>query len=200
VSWDERYAGDEYRFGTEPNAFLVSCLPLLVPGGRALCVADGEGRNGVWVAAQGMAVDAFDPSAVAVAKADRLAALRGVEVATVVADADTFVWPEGAYDVVAAIFIQFADPALRRRIFARSARALLPGGVLLVEGYGPRQLAYATGGPRTLDHLYTEEQLREELEAVGLRIERLASYDAIVEEGPGHSGLSALVDAVARRG
>ena len=200
MSWDERYAGDEYRFGTEPNAFLVSCLPLLVPGGRALCVADGEGRNGVWVAAQGMAVDAFDPSAVAVAKADRLAALRGVEVATVVADADTFVWPEGAYDVVAAIFIQFADPALRRRIFARSARALLPGGVLLVEGYGPRQLAYATGGPRTLDHLYTEEQLREELEAVGLRIERLASYDAIVEEGPGHSGLSALVDAVARRG
>ncbi len=201
ASWDDRYAGDDYLFGTEANQFLVTCRDLL--GGadltrtRVLCVADGEGRNSVWLASQGCQVDAFDPSSVAVAKARLLAEERGVSVNHAVADADTWPWPENAYTAVAAIFIQFADPALRRRIYDRIARALEPGGLLLLEGYTLDQLQYGTGGPRSPDHLYTEEQLRAELAA--FEIERLHAYHAPVEEGPGHSGMSALVDVVARR-
>jgi SAM-dependent methyltransferase len=201
ASWDDRYAGDDYLFGTEANQFLVACRDLL--GGAdltrtsVLCIADGEGRNSVWLAGQGCRVDAFDPSPVAVAKARRLAEQRGVTVRHAVADADTWAWPENSYDVVAAIFIQFADPALRRRLYERIGRALRPGGLLLLEGYSLDQLQYGTGGPRSPDHLYTEEQLRAELGA--FEIERLHAYHASVEEGPGHSGMSALVDVVARR-
>jgi SAM-dependent methyltransferase len=197
ASWDARYAGDDYLFGTEANQFLVSCRHLLAAGSRVLCIADGEGRNSVWLAAQGFDVDAFDPSGVAVAKARRLAAERGVSVGYTVADAESWEWPDGAYDAVAAIFVQFAAPDLRRRIFARIAAALRPGGLLLLEGYSLDQLAYGTGGPRSPDHLYTEEQLRAEL--TGFAIERLNAYHAEVEEGPGHSGMSALIDVVARR-
>lgn len=197
ASWDDRYAGDEYLFGTEPNRFLVACRSLLVDGGRALCVADGEGRNSVWLASEGFDVDAFDASPVAVEKARRLAAERGVSVRFTVADADSWSWPESAYDVVAAIFIQFATPDLRRRMFDRMAQTLRPGGLLLLEGYRVEQLAYGTGGPRSAAHLYTEEQLRTELAVLAL--EQVRSYDKAVEEGVGHSGMSALIDVVARR-
>lgn len=196
--WDARYDRDDYLFGTEPNGFLRRSRPLIAEGGRVLCVADGEGRNSVWLAGQGFAVDAFDPSRVAVAKARRLAAERGVEVSFSVADADTWTWPEGAYDAVAAIFIQFAPPPMRRRILARIASALRPGGLLLLEGYGLEQLGYGTGGPRVPDQLYTEAQLREELTA--FTIVSLESHVAEIDEGPAHSGMSAVIDVVARRG
>jgi SAM-dependent methyltransferase len=197
ASWDDRYAGDEYLFGTEPNRFLVACRSLLGDDGRALCVADGEGRNSVWLASEGFDVDAFDASPVAVEKARRLAAKRGVSVRFTVADADSWSWPESAYDVVAAIFIQFAAPDLRRRMFDRMAQTLRPGGLLLLEGYRVEQLAYGTGGPRSAAHLYTEEQLRTELAV--LKLEQVRCYDEAVEEGVGHSGMSALIDVVARR-
>lgn len=195
--WDARYAGEGYLFGTEPNEFLASCRGLLDDGGRVLCVADGEGRNSVWLAEQGFRVDAFDASPVGVAKARRLAADRGVTVRFDVAEAEAWGWPEGAYDAIAAIFIQFAPPPMRRRLFARMERALRPGGLLLLEGYRLEQLAYGTGGPRVGDQLYDEEQLRREL--AGLSLESLRSYDAVVDEGPAHSGMSALIDVVARR-
>ena len=195
--WDARYAGGGYLFGTEPNRFLVSCRPLMGDGGRVLCVADGEGRNSVWLAAQGFQVDAFDPSAVGVANAGRLAAERGVCVNFEVADADGWRWPEQTYDVVAAIFIQFAPPPLRRRMFARIEQALRPGGLLLLEGYRVEQLAYGTGGPPVADQLYTEAQVRSELSAFTL--ETVLSYEAVVDEGSAHSGMSALIDVVARR-
>jgi SAM-dependent methyltransferase len=195
--WDQRYGADGYLFGTEPNEFLVRCRDLLPAGGRVLCVADGEGRNSVWLAQQGFEVDAFDRSAVGVAKARRLAGDRRVRVRFDVADVDTWAWPAGRYDVVAAIFIQFAPPAQRRHIFERTFLALRPGGLFLLEGYRVEQLAYATGGPPEPDQLYTETQLREELAAFS--IERLDSYDADVREGSAHSGMSALIDVVARR-
>ena len=195
--WDARYARADYLFGTEPNRFLERSRPLLREGGRVLCVADGEGRNSVWLAGQGFQVDAFDPSGVAVAKARRLAAERGVTVGFAVADADAWDWPVAAYDAVAAIFIQFAPPQMRRRIFAHIARALRPGGTLLLEGYRVEQLAYGTGGPPVASQLYTEAQLREELP--GLTLDAVLSYDAVVDEGPVHSGMSALIDVVARR-
>jgi len=197
VAWDVRYAGDDYLFGTEPNEFLVACRPLVPDGGRALSVADGEGRNSVWLAGEGFDVDAFDVSPVAVEKARRLAGARGVQVRFAIADAESWSWPVASYDIVAAIFIQFAPPVLRRRIFDRIAHALRPGGLFLLEGYRVEQLAYGTGGPRAVDQLYTEEQLRSEL--AGLELERMSSYDAAIEEGSGHSGVSALIDVVARR-
>ena len=195
--WDARFSGDGYLFGTEPNRFLVSCRGLLGERGRVLCVADGEGRNSVWLAAQGFGVDAFDPSPVGVLKARRLAAERGVSVRFEIADVDEWRWPAQTYDAVAAIFIQFAPPPLRRQLFDRIAGALRPGGLLLLQGYRVEQLTYGTGGPPIAELLYTETQLRAELSA--FTIERLVSYDAVIEEGSGHSGMSALIDVVARR-
>lgn len=195
--WDRRFAGEGYLFGTEPNRFLVAASELIAPGGRVLCIADGEGRNSVWLAGRGFRVEAFDSSPVGVSKARRLASERGVSVDHAVGDADSWRWPEGIYDAVAAIFIQFAPPESRRRLFVRIAHSLRPGGLLLLEGYRVEQLEHGTGGPRVAEQLYTEDQLRAELAA--FEIERLESYDAIVEEGHAHSGMSALVDVVARR-
>ena len=162
-----------------------------------LCVADGEGRNSVWLARQGWVVDAFDIAEVGVAKARRLAADAGVVVNYAVADGDAFAWPEAVYDGVAAIFIQFADPALRQRLFARMVRSLKPGGALVLQGYTPRQLVYRTGGPPHASHLYTAEMLRHAF--ADLDIVELREYEAEVAEGNGHLGRSALVGLVARR-
>ena len=197
ADWDRRFDGGDYLFGTEPNHFLVTCRDLFDAGGRALCVADGEGRNSVWLAGLGLDVDAFDISPVGVAKARRLAEAKGVVVRFEVAGVDGWRWPREAYDLVAAVFIQFAPPDLRRRLFARIATTLRPGGVLVLQGYRVEQLAHGTGGPRVPEQLYTEAQLRSEL--ADLEIERLESADVVVEEGTGHSGLSALIGLVARR-
>ena len=197
ADWDRRFGGDDYLFGTEPNHFLVACRDLFDAGGRALCVADGEGRNSVWLAGLGLDVDAFDISPVGVAKARRLAEARGVVVRFEVAGVDDWRWPSEAYDLVAAVFIQFAPPDLRRRLFAHIATALRPGGVLVLQGYRLEQLAHGTGGPRVPEQLYTEAQLRSEL--ADLDIERLESADVVVEEGAGHLGPSALIGLVARR-
>jgi SAM-dependent methyltransferase len=195
--WDERYDTDEYVFGEAPNAFLASQRERLAGYRNALAVADGEGRNGVWLAEQGLGVTSIDASPVGLAKARRLAGKRGVSLTTMLADIADYVWPEGQFDVVAGIFFQFAPPAMRDDIFAGMIRTLAPGGLLLIEGYGPRQMQYRTGGPGILDQLYTEELLAERFSA--LDIIELRSYDAELAEGNRHSGLSALVDLVARK-
>ena len=195
--WDARFAGEDYLFGTDPNEFLASCRALLGDSGRVLCVADGEGRNSVWLAAQGLDVVAFDASPVGVAKARRLADTAGASVRYDVADADGWEWPQQTFDAVAAIYIQFAPPAMRRRIFGRIWEALRPGGLFLLEGYRLEQLAYGTGGPRVPEQLYTEVQLRDELAAFTL--EEVRTYDAVIDEGYAHSGMSAVIDVIARR-
>ena len=162
-----------------------------------LCVADGEGRNSVWLARRGLRVHAFDIAEIGVAKARRLAAEQGVSVDFQVADCDGFAWPEAHYDGVAAIFVQFADPALRARLFDRMQRCLKPGGTLLLQGYTPKQLEYRTGGPPLLSHLYTAPMLREAF--AGMDIVELRDYEAEVAEGSGHRGRSALIGMVARR-
>ena len=195
--WNQRFGADEYIFGTAPNAFLAAHKRLLPARGRALCVADGEGRNSVWLAEQGLEVTAFDFSPVAVAKARRLAAERGVRVDYEVASVNDWRWPQAAFDVVAAIFVQFADPAMRAFMFERMVRALGPGGLLLLEGYTPKQLDYRTGGPSQVENLYTAPMLREAFS--GLEIVELEEYEADVTEGTRHSGRSALIDLVARK-
>jgi len=195
--WNERFGGDEYHFGTEPNAFLSSQAHRLRPGLRALSVADGEGRNSAWLARQGLQVTAFDVSPVGVEKARRLAREAGVTVDHRVADINAWDWDAATYDLVVAIFIQFASPAERARIFAGMMRALAPGGLLLLQGYTPRQLEYKTGGPGVAENLYTADLLRAQFAA--LEILHLAEHDSEIQEGRGHSGMSALVDLVARR-
>lgn len=195
--WDARYAADGFVFGTEPNAFLRRQAARLQPGWTALAIADGEGRNGVWLAEQGLDVHSIDVSASAQAKAKQLADHRGVTLRIEQVDLDRWPWPEARYDVVAAIFIQFAQPSLRERIFAGIRQALKPGGLLMMEGYRPEQLAYGTGGPPVLEHLWDEALLRAAF--ADFEIVELTSYDAVIEEGAGHKGLSALIDLVARK-
>jgi cyclopropane fatty-acyl-phospholipid synthase-like methyltransferase len=195
--WDERYAGDEYHFGTEPNAFLVSQQSLLKPGMSCLAVADGEGRNGVWLAGHGLDVLSVDSSSVAQEKAKKLAQQRGVAVKFEQVDLSQWAWGENRFDMVAAIFIQFAPPELREQMFAHIKRCLKPGGLLLLQGYTPRQLHYRTGGPSQAENLYTEALLRNAFD--DMQILHLREHDDIISEGSGHSGMSALIDLVARK-
>lgn len=195
--WNTRFSAEGYLFGKEPNAFLASQRERLKPGMRALCVADGEGRNGVWLARQGLKVTSFDFSPVGVAKARALAREAGVAVDHRESDIYRWDWSLAQYDVVVAIFIQFAPPAERARIFAGLRQALAPGGLLILQGYRPEQIAYGTGGPSQVENLYTEELLRESF--AGLEILHLASHDDAVDEGPGHRGMSALIELVARQ-
>lgn len=194
--WNDRYAGDDYLFGTEPAAFLTRAAGWLRPGRTALSIADGEGRNSVWLAGQGLRVAAFEPSPNAVEKARRLAADRGVAVDFHLADLDGWDWSR-AFDVVAGIFIQFAAPAERSRLFTRIDRALVPGGLLLLHGYAPRQVGYGTGGPSAEENLYTLPLLRAAFPGYGVL--RAEDYDTEVEEGCAHRGRSALIDFVARK-
>ncbi len=196
-TWNARYRSEEWFYGREPNLWLRDKAALLPPGGRVLCVADGEGRNSVWLAKQGFEVQAFDIAEVAVAKARRLAAEAGVAVDHHVADFDGWDWQPATYDAVVAIFIQFADPAMRARQFTQMQAALKPGGVLVLQGYTPRQLELKTGGPGVLSHLYTAAMLREAFAA--MEIVELVEYEAVLDEGPRHRGLSALAGLVARR-
>ena len=195
--WNARYSNADFLFGTEPNDFLRRASKHLTAPSRILCVADGEGRNGIWLAEQGHDVVAFDSSSVAVAKARRWAEARGAAIDLREARADTWDWTPGAFDAVGAIFIQFADPALRRTLFANMWRTLKPGGMLLVQGYTPKQLEYRTGGPSLLDHLYTEALLRDLLPEAEWLL--LRDYEETIEEGPAHSGRSALIEGIARR-
>jgi SAM-dependent methyltransferase len=195
--WDERYSIEDYLFGTEPADFLVAQADRLAPGSRVLVVADGEGRNSVYLAQLGHEVLAMDASAVGVAKARNLAASRDVTVDFRVADIMTWDWTPDAYDAVVAIFIQFLTPDQRPEVFAGMQRTLRRGGHLLLHGYRPEQVALGTGGPPDPAAMYTEELLGDAFAAMD--IDRLESYDAVIREGDGHDGQSALIDLVATR-
>jgi cyclopropane fatty-acyl-phospholipid synthase-like methyltransferase len=195
--WNQRFAGEDYVFGREPARFVVREAARLDPGARVLSVAEGEGRNAVWLAGQGFDVTAIEGAPNAVAKARRLATERGVSVDFRLADLEHWVWPEGAFDAVIAIFIQFARAPLRDRIFAGMKRAVRPGGLILLHGFAPRQVDYGTGGPPNREQMYTEALLREAF--AEFRILSLRDYDEEIDEGKGHSGRAALVDLVARK-
>ncbi|TFI59733.1 class I SAM-dependent methyltransferase [Sphingomonas parva] len=196
-AWDDRYSVEHFVFGREPNAFLKSCAGYLRPGMRALALADGEGRNGVWLAEQGLDVLSTDISPRAQEKARRLAADRNTDLSFELVDLASWRWPPERFDLVVAIFIQFAGPDLRERIFEGIRSTLKPGGLLLLEGYRPEQVAFGTGGPPAADNMYTLDMLREAF--ADLEIIRLVAYDSDLREGIGHRGNSALVDLVARK-
>lgn len=195
--WETRFSPPGYLFGKEPNAFLKAQAHRLRPGQTVLSVADGEGRNGVWLAEQGLDVLAIDFSAAALAKARALAQERGVGLRTEVADVTHWRWPEAAFDVIAAIFVQVVFPAERSVFFANLKHALRPGGLLLMQGYRTEQLTYRTGGPPEAERLYTRALIEESFgDMAELEIHE---HDSVLNEGTAHVGMSALIDLVGRK-
>jgi SAM-dependent methyltransferase len=195
--WQERFSTPDFRFGREPAEFLVRCGPLLPRTGRALAVADGEGRNGVWLARQGLDVLSIDFSPAAQAKGRALAAEYQVTVTFVEADIHAWPYPDDAFDVVVEIFTQFSAPAQRERKWAGMRRALKSGGLLIVQGYTPRQLVHGTGGPRQIENLYTRAMLEGafgDFDGVDIIEE-----ERELNEGVAHSGLSAVIGLTARK-
>lgn len=196
--WEDRYRSTgEYLFGTDPAQFLTENPWLLTQGATALSVADGEGRNAVHLARAGMQVASFDLAPTAVTRAQALAARAGVTLETRVCAWEDWDWSR-RFDLVIGIFIQFASPDWRPRQLADLARATAPGGRIALHGYTPEQVALGTGGPRDPAQMWTPEILTAAFP--GWQIERLATYEREVQEGRGHSGRSALIDFVARKG
>ena len=195
--WNSRFSQADYVFGTAPNAFLAAQRARLKPGQKAIALADGEGRNGVWLAEQGLDVLSVDYSPAAQDKARRLAAERHVALRTELADLTQRKWETGAYDIAAAIMIQFSRSPEREAIFRGMKQVLKPGGLVLLQGYRPEQVEYKTGGPPTRENMYTEEMLRREFG--DMRILHLRAHDDEIAEGAGHHGMSALIDMVAEK-
>jgi len=195
--WEGRYGVPEYLFGKEPNYFLASCKPLLPASGKALAVADGEGRNGVWLAEQGLDVLSIDFSPTAQQKAKALAKERGVEIAFKRVDVHEWAYPEAAFDVVVEIFTQFSSPAQRAKKWAGMRKALKRGGLLIIQGYTPKQLEYGTGGPKQIENLYTREMLEEAFR--GFRDMEIVEEEVEMQEGAAHGGMSAVINFTARK-
>jgi SAM-dependent methyltransferase len=191
--WDERYSAEDYAYGTEPNTFLVEGAGRLPRGGRILSLAEGEGRNAVFLARQGWQVTAVDGSRVGLDKGRRLAEAHGVQVEWVHADLADHALGTGWAGIV-SIFCPLPS-ALRRRMHAQVEAALAPGGVFLLEAYTPAQAGRGTGGGNDRDTMQTAQSLREELP--GLRFEHLQELEREVLEGRFHTGLGAVVQALA---
>jgi SAM-dependent methyltransferase len=195
--WENRYRVPGYAFGTEPNYFLASCKALLPRSGRALAVADGEARNGIWLAEQGLDVLSIDFSPAAQEKARALAKQRGVSLTIAPADVHNWDYPDAAFDVVVEIFTQFSSPAERARKWAGMRKALKPGGLLIIQGYTPKQLQYGTGGPKEVEKLYTRAML--EAAFGDLRDVTIVEEELEIHEGTSHGGMSAVINLTARR-
>lgn len=193
--WNQRYAGEDYGFGTEPNAYLRSKAQLLRPGMLAFVPGDGEGRNGVWLAQQGLEVLTLDLSDVAIAKARRLAEGRGVRVDARQGDLRAWDWPVGRFDLVAALFVHFDEP-LRREIHRRMLASLRPGGLLIIEGFHPDR--FGPEEPGSCERHFTVERLREDFrDAEVLELEQARVR---LSEGRMHVGEAMVVHGVFRAG
>jgi SAM-dependent methyltransferase len=195
--WEDRFGSPDYVFGKAPNYFLASCKALLPSRGKVLAVADGEGRNGVWLAEQSLEVTSIDFSPAAQEKAIALARERGVKVTFIRADVHDWEYPDRAFDVVVEIFTQFSSPAERARKWAGMRKALKPGGLLIVQGYTPKQLEYGTGGPKQIENLYTRDMLEK---AFGdFHDVKIVEEERELHEGTSHGGMSAVISLTARK-
>lgn len=195
IMWEERFSADTYVYGTEPNEFLRASLAMLAPG-TALCLAEGEGRNAVFLAQCGYEVSSVDLSRAGVRKTERLAAERGVTVSTAVGDLAEFDIGVEKWDLVVSVFAHLPAP-VRRELHQRVVAALKPGGFFLLEAYTPDQLAHGTGGPSSADLMMTLAELREEL--VPLDFIHSVEVERDIFEGSGHKGRGAVVQIIARK-
>lgn len=193
--WEERYGAEEFVFGTDPNDFLRANLSAL-GSGKVLCLAEGEGRNAVFLAEHGLAVSSVDLTESGVAKTHRLATERGVVVDAVTGDLVDFDLGIAKWDAIVSIFAH-TPPAIRIDLHRRVVAALVPGGVFLLEAYTPSQVGRGTGGPQVPELTMTAEGLRAEL--APLEFLRIQEIERDVIEGPGHTGEGAVVQVIARK-
>lgn len=190
--WDERYSAEEYVYGKRPNDFLVESLRH-IPQGRVLCLADGEGRNSVYLAEQGFEVTSVDASAAGIAKCEALAKERGVEVNAIVNDLSDFKIEQESWDAIVSIFCHL-PPALRQLVHKDVVAGLKSDGVLVLEAYTPEQLALGTGGPQVVDMTMTLNHLNTELK--GLNFIHAVEKQREVIEGIYHTGTGAVVQVI----
>lgn len=202
--WTDRYAsvGEDYLFGTQANAYLESYRDFIVANGNsAFFIADGEGRNSVWLAQQGINVTACDISALAIEKAKKLASRFNVMPNYLCMDMLTADFETGLsdcqFDWVIGIFIQFTDALGRVKQFKRMKKLTKPGGFILLQGYSTQQLEFKTGGPASVENLYTDTILKTLF--ADWRVLDLKFYEAELKEGVGHDGCSALVGLLAQK-
>lgn len=194
--WDQRYSADEPFYGSEPNDFLRSQTPRIVPGGKVLCLAEGYGRNALFLALGGLHITAVDGSQVGLSTLEKQATEKHLSVETVCADLADFDMGIEKWDAIVSIWCHLPQP-LRAGVHARSVKALKHGGVFILEAYTPRQLQFKTGGPPVVEMLMTLEALRTELQ--GLEILHGVEIDRDIHEGRGHEGKSAVVQITARK-
>lgn len=193
--WDERYTEPGYAYGTDPNEFLVSVVERIPPG-PVLCLAEGEGRNAVYLASRGYAVSAVDGSAVGLEKARALAKERGVSIETLCSDLADFAISPNHWAGIVSIWCHLPK-ALRERVHRAAAAGLRSGGVIVLEAYTPAQLALGTGGPKTAELLCTRDDLQREFEGLEWLVARETERE--VHEGKYHVGRSAVVQLVGRK-
>ncbi|MGR3555030.1 MAG: class I SAM-dependent methyltransferase [Paracoccus sp. (in: a-proteobacteria)] len=197
MDWNERFSREEFHFGEAPAAFVRDHLGGLGAGAHVLTIAEGEGRNAVWLARQGCRVTAIEPTGTGREKAMALAARHGVTMEWRQESLESYGWPSNGFDVVLGCFFQFADPRLRAEILAGMARTTMPGGTVFLHGFSTRQLGNGSGGPRSEPNLWTPDRLLPAFP--GWQVVRAEDYDAVLDEGPGHSGPAALVDVIVRK-
>ncbi|KAA3615318.1 MAG: class I SAM-dependent methyltransferase [Calditrichaeota bacterium] len=193
--WDKRYNTEEYVYGKHPNRFLVRHVDRL-PKGKVLCLAEGEGRNAVYLAEQGLSVVAVDSSVVGLKKAQKLAASRDVEIKTVVADLADFTIEPESWDAIISIFCHL-PAGLRKKLHKKCVAGLRPGGIFLLQAYTPDQLHYGTGGPPVIELLISLAELEQELN--GLIFEEARETVCEIKDGKLHDGQSAVVQIVAAK-
>ena len=191
--WDKRFSEPGYAYGTEPNGFLTSVVDQ-IPRGDVLCLAEGEGRNAVYLAGLGYQVTAVDTSTVGLAKAEALARDRGVTIETVIADLADYPIDPGVWQGIVSIYCHL-PPVVRAALHERCLRGLAPGGVFVLEGFTPRQLELGTGGPKSRELLMELEIVRQELP--GLRLEIAREIERDVAEGKYHNGTASVVQILA---
>ena len=193
--WDERFSGLEYIYGTEPNDFLAS-VASQIPQGKVLCLADGEGRNGTYLASLGYEVFALDGSIVGLEKAQKLAQEKQVKITTIHADLADFIIEPQAWDGIVSIFCHL-PPDLRSQVHRQAVQGLKANGVFVLEAFAPEQLAYNTGGPKNIDMLPVLNQLQKEL--TGLDWEIARSLERDLDEGRYHNGKAAVIQILGRK-
>lgn len=195
-AWDDRYSAEGWAFGTEPNDFLKQEAHRIPPG-RVLCLGEGEGRNAVFLAEQGYEVVGVDRSQVGMDKAQALAQERGVFIETVVSSIEDFDLTEGEWQGIISVFFHL-PPELRKKVHSAVVKGLAPGGILILEGFTPKQLDRATGGPPHLDRLLSLPDLEEELSDLEFLVAHETERE--IHEGRMHTGLSSVVQVVGIRG
>ncbi|MBD5779610.1 class I SAM-dependent methyltransferase [Pelagicoccus sp. NFK12] len=191
--WDQRYSSEAFAYGTEPNDFLAE-QARHIPSGPCLCLADGEGRNGVYLASLGHPVTSVDSSRVGLEKAQRLATQKGVQIQTIHSDLADFAFEPESYQGIVSIFCHLPSE-LRKSVYRKSVAALRPGGAFILEAYTPNQLGKGTGGPPVADLLLSLDDLRQDLDGLNFVLARETERD--IREGQLHTGIGSIVQVVA---